>query len=111
MNGVSGPLSVLLGQGAIPISMIASYIFLRARYKLLQNIGAMIIVVGIVVVLIPSLLGNSTGNNPIWAMVFFLSNVPTALSTVYKEMAFKGQVVFDCLFMNLSLYHSYSLLF
>ena len=37
VNGISGPLSVLLAQAAIPVTMIASIIFLRVRFLIPPN--------------------------------------------------------------------------
>jgi drug/metabolite transporter (DMT)-like permease len=48
-----GPLIVLLPQAAIPISMIFSETHPGARYRTLQYLGALVVLVGIVVVLEP----------------------------------------------------------
>jgi drug/metabolite transporter (DMT)-like permease len=50
-----GPLLVLLPQAAIPISMIFSRHILGSRYKKLQYIGALVVLLGIIVVLEPEI--------------------------------------------------------
>ena len=50
-------LVVLLGQASIPISMIISRIFLKARYSHSQYAGAGVVMLGIVIVLIPEFFG------------------------------------------------------
>ena len=54
---------VLIQQSAIPISMLISKVALNAQYILSQYIGAMIVMSGIVVVLIPTFFGQSTASN------------------------------------------------
>ena len=50
-----GPLLVLLPQAAIPISMIFSKHIMGARYGALQYVGALVVLLGIVVVLEPEI--------------------------------------------------------
>eukprot|EP00761_Pharyngomonas_kirbyi_P003391 gb/GECH01003395.1/.p1 GENE.gb/GECH01003395.1/~~gb/GECH01003395.1/.p1 ORF type:complete len:454 (+),score=87.03 gb/GECH01003395.1/:1-1362(+) len=99
---ISGPLSVLLAQGVIPVTMVMSKLFIRGtKYKLFEYIGAAIIFIGIFVTLAPLFFGGSKGGGSdggtesgvmglVWAIVFFSANIPTAGSSVYKEIAFKG---------------------
>jgi len=74
--------------------MLAAYIFLKERYKKLQYAGATIIVGGILLVLIPNLLNSDAGDSDIvlFNIIFLVSNVPTALSNVYKEFAFTEEM-------------------
>lgn len=57
-----GPLLVLLPQAAIPISMIFSKHILGARYRALQYVGALVVLVGIVVVLEPEISHRNTAD-------------------------------------------------
>lgn len=71
-----GALVVLLMQSAIPISMIITKAFLKTKYRVYQYIGACIVVAGILVVLIPQLVGQSGGDASAtgkWAAVLILS--------------------------------------
>lgn len=52
-----GTLLVLLPQAAIPISMLLSKHLLKARYQTFQYVGAVVVLLGIVVVLEPVLTG------------------------------------------------------
>jgi len=93
---LGGPLLILLGQSAIPISMIISKYLLKAKYTGFQYIGALIVVGGIMVVLAPTLTG--TGS-VLWSSMMVASALPTALSTVYKEIAL-GETELDPIYLN-----------
>jgi hypothetical protein len=94
----------IINQTIIPMTMVASFIVLRARYGLGKIGGAGIILAGAFVALIP-LFTNSdkSSNDPpaVWyAIIIYVSNnVPQALSNVTKELAF-GQVVLDVYYMG-----------
>jgi hypothetical protein len=84
----SGALIILLVQAAIPISMVVTKVFLKTKYKVHNYIGAIIVVIGLVVVLVPQLIGGG-GDNPnheskliigIWCGVMILSCIPMTLS-------------------------------
>jgi hypothetical protein len=64
------------------------------RYKPLQYLGALVILGGVTVVLLPKFLkGSSTGDNdPLFNIIFFMSDIPQAFSSVYKEIAFANDV-------------------
>lgn len=99
----NGSLVVLLLQAAIPISMIASKIFLRAKYSIAQYVGATLVVGGLLVVLGPSLTGSgtSTGADPgVWSAVLILSCIPMTLSSVYKELNLQGEAEIDAIYLN-----------
>lgn len=95
---------VLVQQSAIPISMIISKITLKAQYTNAQYLGAFVVLLGIVVVLIPTFSGNSsTDSNSIveliWIAVLVVSCVPMCLSSVYKEKAL-GETEIDVVYLN-----------
>lgn len=95
-----GGLVVLLLQSAIPASMVISYFSpLKARYKPLQYIGAVIVVAGLAVVLGPQLGGGSDSGIPIWSAVLIASCIPMTLSSVYKEMKL-GDAEIDPVWFN-----------
>jgi len=105
----SGSLIVLLTQSAIPISMIISKIMLKTKYGLHHYAGAIIVIIGLVIVLIPNFLpGHSDGGNGasvsqvmlmVWSGVLITSCIPMTLSSVYKEKAL-GEVEIDVVYMN-----------
>ncbi|KAK5575544.1 hypothetical protein RB653_006677 [Dictyostelium firmibasis] len=105
----SGSLQQLLNQAIIPFTMIASFIFLKERYSLIQLGGATVILSGVVIALIPSLVGGSSGGNILFYNFFYLiSVIPGALSNVYKDIAFKSIDMdvwylqfWDCLYQSL----------
>ena len=99
----NGSLVTLLLQSAIPFSMVISRVALKTRYTVSQYIGAVIVVLGLVVVLLPSFIdpqSNGSGGNPIlWSCILMLSCVPMAVSSVYKEMAL-DDVDIDVVYLN-----------
>ena len=99
---------VLVQQSAIPISMMISYIWLAARYTKYQYIGAAITLLGIVVVLVPDMIGGGSADETatpeskdafMWYMILVASCVPMCFSSVYKEMAL-GEVDIDVVYLN-----------
>lgn len=97
----NGSLVILLSQSAIPASMAISKAFLKTKYKGSQYIGAFIVIIGIIVVLLPSFIHpESSGSHVIaWSAVMMLSSVPMCLSSVYKEKAL-GDTDIDAVYMN-----------
>lgn len=91
---VPGTLQTLLLQFIIPATMITSIIFLRSKYKLNQYLGALLVVVGIVVSLIPDF-GNKENLLPnegiFWIVIFIIGSIPGAFYNVYEEFAFRAQ--------------------
>lgn len=88
-----GQFQTLLNQCLIPLTMVASYIFLRTRYSRLQYIGAALILTGAASVVIPSIVTASFSRDKLrWysCIVYVMSNIPMACSAVYKEYAFKS---------------------
>lgn len=101
-TAVPGALQTLLNQGVIPITMLASFIFLGVRYKWNNYLGALVILAAIGISLINQFKpqgGQSLVINPIWCVLYFSSNIPSALSGVYKEIAFKAQPM-DIYYLN-----------
>jgi len=100
---------VLVGQSAIPISMIVSSLTLGSKYTMAQYIGASVVMSGIVVVLIPNFMGHAqvdasgtavdSNGQLIWIVVMVISCIPMCLSSVYKEKAL-GEMDVDCTYLN-----------
>jgi len=91
--GTSGTMQQLLNQAIIPVTMIGSFIFLKERYSLIQIGGALLIVGGVTLSLLPSMTstGDSGGQNiPFFNMFFLCQAIPFAASNVYKDIAFKA---------------------
>jgi len=98
----NGSLVILLFQAAIPISMVISRVLLQEKYKHSQFVGAFIVAAGLVTVLLPKFVGDSssTGSNPVlWAGLLIFSCVPMCLSSVYKQKAL-GEVDVDPIYLN-----------
>jgi len=101
----SGSLIILLTQAAIPISMVISRALLKVKYGIHNYVGALIVVAGLVVVLIPQFLtkqdenGQSNMVTGLWCACLILSCVPMTLSSVYKEKAL-GETEIDVVYMN-----------
>jgi len=99
---ISGSLLILLQQSAIPISMLISAICLKAKYQRLQYLGATVVVIGLIVVLLPSMIGSDDGGGAstlLWGGVMILSCIPMCLSSVYKEKAL-GEMEIDVVYLN-----------
>lgn len=88
----SGPMQQLLNQAIIPVTMVGAFFILKERYAWVQVVGALVIVGGVVVSLLPALTnkqGNS-GNDFFWNMFYLINILPFAASNVYKDIAFKA---------------------
>jgi len=88
----SGTMQVLLSQAVIPLTMAFSLVFGGKSFHLMQQFGAAVIVLGIVLAKVGS--GGSEGDgesdNIVFNIIFVLALVPSALSSVFKEVAFRG---------------------
>jgi hypothetical protein len=98
---LGGSLLILLGQAAIPVSMVISKLLLNTKYSIYQYIGAVTVTVGLVIVLGPGV-GSASGDShatALWSMIMIFSCVPMCLSSVYKEKAL-GEAELDPVFLN-----------
>lgn len=100
---VSGSLTVLLLQSAIPSSMLITKVFLKAKYRTSQYIGAMVVIAGLGAALGPSLGsdggGEAASQTALWSSVLIISCIPMCLSSVYKEKAL-GDTEIDAIYLN-----------
>mmetsp|Transcript_82036 Transcript_82036/g.163889 ORF Transcript_82036/g.163889 Transcript_82036/m.163889 type:complete len:498 (+) Transcript_82036:230-1723(+) len=85
--GTPGQIQTLLNQALIPCTMTCSALFLRSRYTTGQYGGALTILAGALIAVAPSFIG-FTGMNAGPVMLYLASNIPMALSAVYKEHRF-----------------------
>lgn len=79
----------------------------KTYYTIPQYLGATIILFGLVVSVWPAFQTKNQvpgslppGGLPLWDLVFFSSNIPTALSGVYKEIAFRTCEDMDVWWLN-----------
>lgn len=89
----SGTMQLMLQQSAIPLSVLFSILILKKRYHSVQHLGAAAIILGILLAKVdgaPSGSSMADENNPLFNVIFFMAVVPAALSSVYKEVAFRG---------------------
>lgn len=78
---VSGVLQALLAQAVIPATVVLSLVYLRMKFTAWQYAGALTIIVGVVVELVPAFTSSSgtsstQGTVPGWAVAFALAQVP-----------------------------------
>eukprot|EP00392_Amoebophrya_sp_AT5.2_P004886 g4895.t1 len=85
----AGGTQVLLTQGAIPVTIFLSVLLLRRRFHNWQYVGAAVIVGGVALSKLGKSSATQVGDNPTFNAIFASSNLPTALSTIYKEVAFQ----------------------
>eukprot|EP01117_Protostelium_nocturnum_P017644 TRINITY_DN7214_c0_g1_i1.p1 TRINITY_DN7214_c0_g1~~TRINITY_DN7214_c0_g1_i1.p1 ORF type:complete len:435 (+),score=129.10 TRINITY_DN7214_c0_g1_i1:105-1307(+) len=111
----SGPLVILVLQSAIPVSMILSKFLLKSKYEWQHYVGALIVVIGLVIVIVFPLVeknpappsDDGTQQSPpisnvmilVWCLVLIASCVPMTLSSVYKEKAL-GETEIDVVYLN-----------
>jgi len=85
-----GTMQVLLSQCVIPMTIALSVVCLSKEYHWLQYLGAGVIVAGILAAQMLSTGGGADSNNlMLFNIIFVVSMIPTALSSVFKEIAFK----------------------
>ena len=85
----NGGVQQLLNQILIPLTMLASYIFLKKTSTYKQITGAFIIFVGAFIVILPNIINSNMGS-PVSSLIYATSNIPYALSFCYKEHGFKN---------------------
>mmetsp|Transcript_115247 Transcript_115247/g.264629 ORF Transcript_115247/g.264629 Transcript_115247/m.264629 type:complete len:464 (+) Transcript_115247:42-1433(+) len=88
----AGTTQLILRQATIPMTLVISILALGIRYHWMQYVGAGTIIAGVLVTKLPDFLGHGSGgaqDRVLFNMVFLASSVPNALSSVYKEVAFR----------------------
>lgn len=89
---VSAPLATLLSQGVIPVSMGVTWLVFRRRFYWQHMVGAAVILAGIAVSVQATVGGDHQGSNFGWSLVFFLSAVPIAVGSIFKEKIMSHEV-------------------
>jgi len=89
-----GTIIILLQQAVIPVTMVLSIIFLKIRYTWLNLLGAIILICGIVVTVIPDLIHSKLDNVNRSTFVEYVvlvlaATVPNAIAIVYLEYILK----------------------
>eukprot|EP00923_Selenidium_pygospionis_P059899 GHVN01105441.1.p1 GENE.GHVN01105441.1~~GHVN01105441.1.p1 ORF type:complete len:588 (-),score=44.69 GHVN01105441.1:13-1776(-) len=90
-----GTTQVVLQQMSIPLCLALSIVLLGVRYHFLQYCGSVLMLVGVLVTQWAGLTGHDpshggASNIPAFNGLFLFAAAPTALSTVYKETAFRS---------------------
>ncbi|KAF0695375.1 Aste57867_13809 [Aphanomyces stellatus] len=90
---IGGNLSNVVSQLGLPFTMVLSRVLLRTQYKSAHIVGAILVVYGALVCMIPIFRGdealNSPDPSPFWILLSVLSCVPSAGANVYKEINLK----------------------
>lgn len=110
----------VLAQSVLPINMVMSFVVLRTRYTGQHMSGALLVIYGVLLRLLPALQDSSDegdGDDEVpagaflaWSVVLVGSQIFAALSNVYKEVALKGTEDVDVYYMNACI-SSWQLLF
>lgn len=94
---VPGPVVSVLSKISVPLLMVGSIVYLRTRYQVTHYLGALVILAGVAVNLVPFLLdapgGGATQDNPynwFWVALVLAAVVPGVASNLVKERALKG---------------------
>jgi len=92
----AGTLQTLIIQSGIPVTMAMSYFFLKQRYVPRQYLGALLIMCGAAVGIIPTLLHRSTtavisATASYGVFIYMGAILPGAYSNVYKETNLKAE--------------------
>ncbi|KAF4711075.1 hypothetical protein FOZ63_030383, partial [Perkinsus olseni] len=89
-----GQFQTVLNQTLIPVTMICSSLVLGTTYNGKSIGAAFIVFASACITVIPSLSGTSIANcSGLSVFLYFLSNIPMALSNVYKESGFNNYAV------------------
>ena len=89
-----GQIQPLIQQALIPLTMVFSCFCLKSRYNVWELVGAVLMLVGTGLSIVPSIVSEDNSNTRWYAcVIYFCSNIPMAGSGVYKEVAFRKQEV------------------
>jgi len=88
ISHLGSDLSNVLSQSVLPINMVGSMIFLRTRYRKVHYVGAILVIYGVCVQLLPDF--DNFSAQVFWIAMMVVSQIPAAASNVYKEIGLKG---------------------
>lgn len=105
---IGGAVSNVLSQAVVPMNMGLSIAVLRTGFTRMHYVGAFMAVYGVLVRLIPSFTGSGESEGgtssgavfAFWCGIMVISQIPAALSNVYKEVALKGAERLDVWYTN-----------
>ncbi|KAF0703118.1 hypothetical protein AaE_015541 [Aphanomyces astaci] len=90
---IGGNMSNALGQLNLPFNMLLSAILLSTRYKRSHYMGAVLVLYGALVTMIPVFRGETAANMPdpsmFWILFYIIALLPGVGSNVYKEIGLK----------------------
>lgn len=95
---IGGTVANVTSQAVLPFNMLLSWVVLKYRFVPTHYIGAMLVLYGVCVRLVPQFTGSSDDESGsasgltflAWMLVMVLSAVPNAASNVAKEVVLKG---------------------
>lgn len=81
--------------------MVVAFFLLGTRYSVGEVGGALVVIGGACLAVVPSLTGGDSAGAVRWycVLMFWLSNLPMAGSATYKEVAFRIASL-DCFYMT-----------
>ena len=97
---ISIMLNVIVSKLVLPMTMVASYIFLNKRYLWTHYLGICITIFGIIVASVPKLLMDDDNTNALAMIIFVISLIPSVASFVIKENYLKENFDANSLYMN-----------
>ena len=95
-------IQTLAPQAILPLTMVLSYFILKARYNLGQIFGALLILAGVVLAVLPLFLEpdpNQQSNSTFFCVIIVLANLPGALSSIYKQTTLQDKDM-DVFYLN-----------
>lgn len=87
---VPGPMLLLLNQAVVPVTMVASIVFLRKRFRLAHYAGVMLILGGMCLSLIPQMGAMRRGATGWAVLLIALASLPSSAAFVKLELEFRG---------------------
>ena len=90
-----GQYQPVLNQTLIPLTMMASFMWMGRRFKAVECAGALLILGGACLSVLPGLLKKHDESTVRWysVLLYFGSNIPMAASAIYKELSFQDTVI------------------
>jgi len=101
---LTGFLLTLLPQAIIPMTMLVSLVTLRSRYHWGQVLGALTLLSGLIISLIPTFEAQGSSDKGaltvVWAAIYLASLLPNAISFILREMVFTEMPKMDIFVVN-----------
>tara|TARA_Y100000389_G_C17468042_1_gene527518 strand:- start:1791 stop:2753 length:963 start_codon:yes stop_codon:yes gene_type:complete len=86
---ISVLLMTILDKLSLPLTMIASFFYLKRRYYLSHYLGAFLTVYGVMISFIPEMLLRIPIKEPYWIAIYVFNLLPAIISYCYKEKYLK----------------------